>query len=289
MPNNISTVFFGTSRFSVIALDELKKLGLIPQLIVTTPDKPQGKKLVVTSPPVKVWAEENNIPILQPEKLKDNGLVERLKEINAEVFVVASYGKIIPKEIITIPKHGTLNIHPSLLPKYRGASPLQTAILNDDAETGVTIIKLDEEMDHGPIIAQEFVDIPDWPVTYTALEETLAKAGAQILFETLPEYISGSIAEQEQEHSFATFTKKIEKQDGLINLEEDSYNNYLKYLAFSEWPGVYFFIKKNDKEMRVVIKKARYNEPENKLEIETVIPEGKQEMDFNDFKKGYLS
>ena len=159
--NKATFAFFGTDEFSVVVLNTLKNLGFVPSFIITTPDQPKGRKMILTPPPVKVWAEENKIKIIQPTSLKniDEQSRHALDGLNDQglplIFLVASYGKIIPKNILDIPTHGTLNIHPSLLPKYRGASPLETAILSGDTETGVTIIKLDEEMDHGPILIQE--------------------------------------------------------------------------------------------------------------------------------------
>jgi methionyl-tRNA formyltransferase len=151
-------VFFGSSEFSFFVLEELKVHQLIPSLIVTTPDKPKGRKLLLTSNIVKTWAIENNIPVLDPVSLKNNpDLVSHLISLNPSLFLVASYGKIIPKEIFEIPEHKTLNIHPSLLPKYRGASPIQSQILNNEKEIGVTIMQIEETMDTGPIISQKKV------------------------------------------------------------------------------------------------------------------------------------
>lgn len=156
MKKEIKYAYFGTDGFAVAILDELKKADLLPELIVTNPDKPKGRKLVMTPPEVKVWADENGIKTLQPEKL-DEDFINSLKKDEWDLFVVASYGKIIPEEIINLPKHKTLNVHPSLLPLYRGPSPIESAILDDSKETGVTIMRMDKKMDHGPILNQEFV------------------------------------------------------------------------------------------------------------------------------------
>ena len=145
--------FFGTDEFSVIILEELKNAGLLPARIVTATDKKMGRGMRLTPPPVKLWAQKNNISFLQPEKL-DDGFFFELSTCNLQLFIVASYGKIIPKKILDIPTHSSLNVHPSLLPLYRGPSPLETQILDGAGETGVTIMKMDEEMDHGPILAQ---------------------------------------------------------------------------------------------------------------------------------------
>lgn len=298
MISPIKFAFFGSSRFSVIVLDELAKLGFKPELIVTTPDKPVGRKLVMTPNIVKTWGLNNSIKVIDPVSLKTAN--DQIRELsNAEqidLFVVASYGKIIPKSIIEIPKWKTLNIHPSLLPKYRGASPLQSAILNDDKDTGVSIMQIDEEMDHGPIIAQESVHIEEW-LNYKDFEEIMAKAGANLLVKTIPLWVSGKIVVKEQDHDNATYTKKIQKSDGEIpssiiskTESESAFRNaFLKIQAFHEWPIAYFMIKHNGKSLRIKITQASWNNSNEtgKLQIEKVIPEGSKEMSWDDFKRGY--
>ena len=207
-------IFFGTSAFSIHVLNRLLEHGITPDVIVTVPDKPQGRKLLLTPPPVKVWAEEHNIPCLQFVKLNEEA-VSALTDLKPVVFIVASYGKIIPQSVLDIPTHGCLNVHPSLLPKFRGASPLQTSILNDEQNTGVVIIKMDKEMDHGPIVARSEVSISPWPLSTSELEEKLAYEGADILAKALPSYLDGSLVPEEQDHSNETFTKKIEKEESV--------------------------------------------------------------------------
>lgn len=264
--------FFGTDEFSVFILEELKNKEITPDLIITTPDKPKGRNLVLTPSEVKVWAEENKIKILQPEKLDDD-FIKNIEGYNCELFLVASYGLIIPKKILELPKYKTLNVHPSLLPKYRGATPIETAILNNDKETGVTIMRMDEKMDHGPIVDQEIVYFEEWPDKMDVLEK-LAREGGKILAEVIPEWINGNIDEQEQEHELATFTEKIEKSDGEINLGDDSYQNFLKYKAYKPWPGTFFF--ENGK--RIKITKAVFED--GQFIIKKVVPEGKKEMSY---------
>lgn len=265
--------FFGTDEFSVRALETLKGRGFAPTLIVTTPDRPKGRKMVLTPPAAKVWATANNIQCVQPERLKDF----EFPLGPWDLFIVASYGKIIPQAILDVPTHGTLNIHPSLLPKYRGATPLESAILSDDLETGVTIIKLDAEMDHGPILAKSRTLLDNkW---CEELRDELAETGANTLADILPDWLAGKIEEQEQDHSQATFTRKVTKEDGLINLADDPILNFKKIRAYTPWPGAYFFTDKNGKQTRIIIKKAHL---ENKtLVIDRVIPEGKPEMDWH--------
>jgi methionyl-tRNA formyltransferase len=283
MFNKIKIAFFGSSDFSIIVLDELKKLGIMPELIVTTPDKPQGRKLILTPTPVKVWANNNSIECIEPNKLKDLDFITKITEYN--LFVVASYGKIIPKVVIDIPEHKVLNIHPSLLPKYRGASPLQEQILNNENNVGVSLMQIDEEMDHGGIIAQKKVDIVGWPVGFNALQNLLAKEGSVLLAETLPGWIKGKIKAVEQNHTEATFTKKIEKVDGLIDIKNgDQFKNYLKILAFEEWPRAFFEVEKKGQKIKVIVTKAIWKD--GFLEIQRVIPEGKKEMDYKSFLLG---
>lgn len=285
--HSIKYSFWGSSRFSIIVLDEMKKLGFFPTFIITTPDKPQGRKLVITPNVVKIWANENNVTCYSPEKL-DDVFISELKSVSVaqgvETFIVASYGKIIPLSILKIPPHNILNIHPSLLPQYRGASPLQSAILNDTKNTGVTIMRIDEEMDHGPIVAQREVAVGTWPI-YEDFEMSMAQTGATLLAETLPKCVNGEIKEIEQDHSKATYTKKITKQDAEIALDADAYINFRKIQAYHEWPKAFFMFEHGDKNIRVKITSATYKD--NILTIEKVIPEGSKEMTYEDFIRGY--
>ena len=281
---NIRFVFFGTPDPASEILDELKNYGLIPSLIVTNPDKIKGRKQILTPSPVKIWALEHNIPILQPEEL-DTDFSTEIQKNTWDIFIVVAYGKIIPKTILQIPKHGSVNVHYSLLPKYRGASPVESQILSDDKNTGVSIILLDEKMDHGPILAQAPVTLPVWPPTSEELRSSCNKIAGMILTEIIPKYIEGKIKPVEQDHSKATYTKKFSTEDGLIDLSDNSYKNYLKIQAFSNWIPIHFLIKHNEKNIRVKISKASFKD--GQLIIEKVIPEGKKEMDFESFKRGY--
>jgi methionyl-tRNA formyltransferase len=275
----INYIFFGTSEFSVDVLNQLKDANILPEIIITTPDSRQGRGMHLTPCPIKVWANENNIKNYQPEKISKD-FFESLDNKNWDVFVVVSYGKIIPKEIIDLPLHGILNVHPSLLPKYRGPSPVETSILKDELKTGVTIMLIDEKVDHGPIIAQELVEFSEWDHK-NKISTKLAEVGGKILAKILPPYISGEIKPEEQNHSEATFTKKIEKSDAEIFLNEDPRKNFLKIMAFTPQPGAFFFTEKNGKKIRVKITDAKYEN--DTLEILRVIPEGKKEIDYSLF------
>lgn len=278
-------VFFGSSRLSVIVLDELAKVGLYPQAIVTTPDKPQGRKLILTPNVVKTWATQNDNPTRVHDFSKlDQEAENILKQEKAEVFIVASYGKIIPAPIIDIPPGKTLNIHPSLLPRYRGASPLQQAILDDTKKTGVTIMQMDELMDHGPIVAQKEIVVNEWPA-YEDFEEMMAKEGTSLLLEILPAWLDGKISTKEQDHSLATKTRKFTKEDGLIHVSDfktDPYLVFRKIQAFHNWPQAYFFINRAGKDLRVKITAADFKN--GRLIIEKVIPEGSREMSYRDLE-----
>lgn len=281
MHNNLSWVFFGTDEFSVMVLEELKKNGYTPNLVVTTEDKPKGRKLVLTPPEAKVWGEKNNIPVLQPKKLNSEATLQ-LSTSNFELFIVASYGKIIPQNILDLPKHKTLNIHPSLLPKLRGPSPIVSAILNED-ETGVSIMRLDSEMDHGPILAQQKINI-EWPPYAEKLEKVSAEMGAQMLAEIIPEWITGNIQEIEQDHSQATICSKIQKSDGEINLSHNPELNLRKIRAYSIWPGAFYFEQNGDTKTRIIVKQAHIEN--DKLVLDRIIPEGKKEMTYADYLRG---
>ncbi len=276
---NISFVFFGTSETSVSVLAELASSGFVPSLIVTTPDKPKGRKFILTPSPVKIWADKNNVAVLQPEKL-DESFVDELQKKPYDLFIVVAYGKIIPKTVLEIPKYKSINIHYSLLPKLRGSSPIEGAILADEKKTGVTIILMDEKMDHGPIIAQEKVAITDWPPTRTDLMEKTNTAASKLLVETIPRWIKGEITPKDQDHDKATFVKMMKKEDALVSFNDDPYLNFRKIMAYERWPRAYFF----DNGKRVVVNKATWQNGE--LTLTRVTPEGKKEMSFADYKRG---
>lgn len=289
--SDIRFTFFGTSPFSVYVLDALQEKGFLPTHIVTTPDKPQGRDLIQTPPPVKLWAIKHNIPYIQPETLRDGAdktptpeLMQTLLDFKSDVFIVASYGHIIPQVLLDIPTHHTLNVHPSLLPKLRGASPLQSAILYEDI-TGVSIMRLDDKMDHGPLVAQETLEIPPSTLRYTELEKTLGVRGGHLLARILPDWVAGRIPETPQNHLEATYTTKFEKADGEIDIHADPYTVLRKIRAFEMWPGTYFFTEKKGKRIRVIIKDAERGD-DGALTITRVIPEGKKEMSYLDFLKG---
>src|SRR3989338_130125 len=195
----MSFIFFGTSDFALPILEELKKQGWLPKLIITTPDSMGGRGLKPKPSPVKIWAEKNNIPVLQPENLKSPDFTQKLLNTECSTAVVASYGKIIPKEILDIFPKGILNVHPSLLPAWRGANPIRSSILAGDIKTGTTIMLMDEEVDHGPILAEQELKYPINNIQYSTLENKLAELGGKMLVETIPKWLAGEIKPQEQD------------------------------------------------------------------------------------------
>ena len=289
-------IFFGTPEFATGILDELKQSEILPDLIVCAPDKPAGRKLKLTSPSVKIWADENNIETSQPQKL-DEDFLSSLKKSSSnfcgdfsgwDLFIVAAYGKIIPQNILDIPKFGTLNVHPSLLPKFRGPSPIHSAILAGEKETGVSIMLLDAEMDHGPILAQEKIilwenSISEMP-TCSRLEKQLATLGGKILGNSIPKWLDGEMNAQEQNHNEATYCQKLKSSDGLIDLNANSELNFLKIQAFDKWPKAHFFRNSVKSKIsgaskkRIIIKKASLKN--NQLIIERVLPKGRVEIDY---------
>jgi len=212
--------------------------------VITTKDKPTGRKQVLTPSPVKKWALENNLPILQPDKIRNPEWVEKIKGLNPELIILTAYGQIIPQEILDVPKYKALNIHPSLLPKYRGASPIQSVILNGETETGICLIIMDAEMDHGEIISNLQFSISNKP-TYKELSGKLSDLGAELLIKALPDYIDGKIKPQEQNHSQATFCKIIKKEDGKIDWNKPAEEIERQVRAFREWPESYTEMQKS--------------------------------------------
>ncbi|OGG60271.1 methionyl-tRNA formyltransferase [Candidatus Kaiserbacteria bacterium RIFCSPHIGHO2_02_FULL_50_50] len=272
-----SFIFFGTPHVAAETLQALLTAGFVPSLVVTNPDRPAGRGRVMTPSPVRVLAESHNIPVFMPEKLDDDAQV-RLAEAQASYAICVAYGKIIPERFIVLFPQGILNIHYSLLPKYRGATPTEAALLANDAETGVTIQKMVYELDAGDIIAQEKIAIePQW--TVRELRPKLIELGAKMLIITLPQYLAGEIIPQPQEHSLATRCGKFEKSDGELTLDEvHAANNWRKYRAYADTIGTYFFEERAGTMVRIKIITATFDG--TAFTPLRVIPEGKKEMDF---------
>ena len=302
MNNNPRFVYFGGEPLSVPVLEELKVAGMLPSLIVCNPDRPAGRKHVLTPPPIKVWALENGIEVWQPDnfKNKDEAFSNLgVRPLNAksssspasnewDVFVVVAYNKILPKWLLEIPEHDTVNVHPSLLPLLRGASPIRSAILHDmREEIGVSVMQLDEQMDHGPILAQMRMHIAEenWPIRGTELDVALAQMGGSLLAATLPDYLAGNIDPQEQDHNAATYCGRLERAMGELHIDphnlpvgDEAYQVLLKIRAFDEYPGTFFMHEGK----RVKIKDAELT-PSGELRILGITPEGRKETDFEQY------
>jgi len=278
---NVKFVFFGTPAIAVDVLGELEAAGYVPAVVVTAPDRARSRGRVVQGTPAKAWALKRGIDVLQPEQITPKFVAE-LGNTEWDIFVVAMYAKLLPKKLIELPRRGTLNVHPSLLPKLRGPSPVRTAILTDEKNAvGVSVMLLDEEMDHGPVIAQASVEPESWPMSGTLLEHLLAHEGGRLLAETISVWMKGEVKPEEQDHSQATYTKKIVKQDAHINLADDPHKNLLKICAYADSPGAFTFFERNGKPIRTLIIGAHLENGE--LVLDTVKPEGKQEMLYADF------
>jgi methionyl-tRNA formyltransferase len=232
----MNAIFFGTPDFARIILEKLIASPHKPALVVTAADKPVGKKQVLTPPAVKVSAQEHGIAVLQPRRLSD--IQRELADVKPDVFVVAAYGEIMPQEILDIPQHGALNVHPSLLPKYRGASPLQGAILAGEEETGVSIMLMDEQMDHGPVLAQRTIPLPP-EATAGDFFPTLATVGADMLLEVIPHWIAGTVMPKPQSHAEATYTERLKREDGHVDWHKPARHIARMLRAYTPWPGIY--------------------------------------------------
>lgn len=285
----LTFAFFGTPDIAAIALDELAAAGFTPSLIVTNPDVPVGRKHVLTAPPTKIWAEAHQVPVFQPNTLKQNNghPMTVITDTNWDLFVVVAYGKLIPQWLLDLPKHKTINLHPSLLPQLRGASPIRSAILQNIRETGVTIMLLDAAMDHGPVLVQESAKITEseWPVPGHAFDERLARLGGKLLADTIPKWIASTITPAEQDHSAATFCTKIEKGMSELTLDpqnlptgDEARQTLLKIRAFDGWPETFFMYDGK----RIKIKEAHIDQS-GQLLITRIVPEGKSELDWTQY------
>ena len=243
-------VFWGTPDFAVESLKALINSKHNVVAVITQPDKPKGRGKKLTPPPVKVEAEKHGIPVYQPEKIKNNPeFIETLKKLNPDIFVVVAYGKILPKEIIEIPKYKTINVHASLLPKYRGAAPIQRAIMEGEDETGVCIMEITEELDAGDIYQCKKVKItPEDDIT--SLHDKLAKEGANLLIEVLDKIEKGQAKKVPQEHSKATYAKPIQKEDGKISWEKSAKEIFNQIRALKVWPKAYTNFR--DKQVKIL-------------------------------------
>ena len=300
--------FFGTSEFAVPILEALAKSQWRPSLVITTPDAPAGRSKILRPPPVKSAAERLGIPVVQPAELSP--IPPALSAELFDLFIVAAYGKILPPELLIIPKHGALNVHPSLLPHWRGPSPIQYTILNGDADTGVTIILMDEKVDHGPIIRNAKFKIQNSKLTTPELTEQLAKIGADLLLKAIPEWLGGTIELEPQNELQATYAPKLKREDGHIDWSRPALELERMVRAFNPWPGAYAFWQKNGDRVRLAVESTEAKGQKSKvkglvgtvfehdgalgvqtgdgvLAIERLRPEGKKSMHVQEFLRGH--
>lgn len=241
-------VFMGTPDFAVGNLEALLNDGHEIVGVFTQPDKPQGRKMVLTPPPVKVVAETHGLTVYQPVTVKDDATFELLESLNPDLIAVVAYGKIIPQRILDLPKYGCVNVHASVLPRHRGASPIQTAILLGDKETGVTTQRMDAGVDTGDILMIEKTDILPTD-NFETLHDRLAVMGAKLLVETVKALESGDIVPVKQPTDGVTYASIIKKEMGEIDFSKTSFEIDCQIRAFTPWPSAYFFV--NGKRVKV--------------------------------------
>jgi len=242
-------IFMGTSRLSEKIFESLleNKYNIVG--VFTKPDSKTGRNQGMTSPAVKILAQKHKIPVFQPERFDDQA-VKELEKLKPDLAVVAAYGKILPKAALELPAFGCINVHVSLLPKYRGPSPIQNALLQGEKETGVTVMLMDEGIDSGDILAQKAIPIKPHDNT-KILSDELAVLGAELLLETIPLWVKRKIQPKPQDHSRATLCQLIEREDGHIYWSETAEAIYNRYRALSPWPGIFSYWKNNDNLVRL--------------------------------------
>ena len=297
-------VFMGTPDLSVTVLRAIVNSHHQVTAVVTREDKPKGRGKEVAEPPVKVYAKELGVPIFQPAKIKAEDAVAMLKTFDADIFVVAAYGQILSSEILSIPKYGCINVHTSLLPKYRGSAPIQWAIIEGETETGVTIMQMDEGMDTGDILFTKTVPI-DANETGGSLHDKLADAGAELIVSALDAIEAGDVHPVKQDDSKATYAKMLNKNLGFIRFERSAAEISRLVRGLDPWPSTYTkyagkilkiwsaqAFPENHKEapgtiVRVEQDAIVVNTTDGVLRITEVQLEGKKRMQVKDFLLGY--
>ncbi len=294
----------GSPKFALPVLKNLIESRHDLVGVYTQPDKPSGRGKKMNSPAVKLFAKDLGFDVYQPSSLKDPKTCQEISELKPSLIIVAAYGKLIPKELLSIPQYGCWNLHPSLLPEYRGPSPVVSAILDGKTSTGVTLMQMDEGLDTGPIIDQEKLKLN---ITGSAEEftEKLFAMGGELLIKNLPNLINGNMILRQQTNSLATTTKLVKKSDGLINWKDTAEHIIRMERAYRNWPGIYTKWKnktiqileiKNIKSDQVYESPGKVEKLENKLIVQTakggviiskLKMEGKREVDSLDFISGY--
>jgi methionyl-tRNA formyltransferase len=297
-------VFCGTPQFAVPTLRALVEAGHAVRLVVTQPDRPVGREQEITAPPVKQTAQQFGIPVVQPEKIKNNQEFRaELERIAPRAIVVVGYGRIIPEWMIDLPPLGNINLHASLLPKYRGAAPVQWAIAMGETITGVTSMRIDEGLDTGDILLQKQSPIQLHETALT-LGPRLAEMGAPLMVETLAGLEAGSIKPIPQDHSRATLAPILKKEDGLVDFARSAAEIVNRWRGFQPWPGAYTIFRGRNLTLHVLkAHSGPHVEPgellvedekllagcghDTAIEILELQPEGKRRMSARDFIHGY--
>lgn len=291
-------LFFGTPNFVVPCLEVLVRNPLFEVVgVFTQPDKPKGRGKNLSAPAIKLFAEKHGIAVFQPEKLAHDRVITELRNLAADVAVTAAYGKIIPQAVLSIPRLGFLNIHPSLLPVLRGPSPLQFALWHDITPTGVTIIKMDAGMDTGPILTQSSY-VPRPEDDFFSLSQHLFALGAADLEGALPDYLSGKIKLLPQDDKKSTTCRLLTKEDGRVNFTETAEEIERRVRAFALWPGVFCIRKKDGLRVKLIQVSVQKNTDLKAalcipcvhgswLIVEKLQPEGKKVMTASEFIRGF--
>lgn len=238
---SLRIIFMGTAELACASLSTLlDHPAFAVHAVVTQPDRPKGRDLKLQPSPVKMIATSRGVPVLQPERARHENFLQELKNLQPELIVVAAYGQILPASILELPAHGCLNVHTSLLPKYRGAAPIQWAIIEGELETGVTIMKMDAGLDTGDILAQAKTPIEGEDDAQT-LHDRLAKLGAELLVQTIPDYVAGKISATPQPANGASYARKITREDGKLDWSQPATVLWNRVRGFTPWPGAYTF------------------------------------------------
>ena len=297
-------VFMGTPDIAAICLSKLFEAGREVVGVVTGEDKARGRGNVLTPTPVKSLALQNNVPVYTPKTLRDEAFMDILRELSPDIIVVVAYGKILPKEVLFYPKHGSINVHVSLLPKYRGAAPMQRAIMDGEKETGVTIMYMDEGLDTGDIVLTERFPI-DKKDNFETIHDKSAEIGGPLLLRTIEEIEKGNVKRVKQDESLATYAKKVEKEDCLVDFSLDAKTVSARVRGVTPIPGAFTHL--NGKMLKIARVKAVSGKgnpgevieasgigdgfitvacKEGAIKILQVTPEGKGKMSAGDFVRG---
>jgi methionyl-tRNA formyltransferase len=299
-------VFFGTPAFAVPSLARLLKAGLQIQAVVTASDKPVGRRRILMPPPIKTLADAYGIPVWQPTTLKDDTFYERFAALSPTLCVVVAYGKRIPPRFLDVPPLGFLNLHPSLLPRWRGPSPIRTAILHGESETGISVMELDADMDHGPVLVRQHISLDGTEYAHE-LEPRFAEQGAHLLADAVARHLVGAVTSVSQRHEDATFSTKFTRQDGHLDWHEPAIRISQRIRALSAEPGTW--ATHDGRVFNILRARAHpHQQPQTHpgtllgyehsllvgtsdgvVELESIQPEGKRPLTAQEFLNGYRS